>query len=203
MIFADWIAKRPTGPPHGDGVALLDVGIFRAHPARGQDVGQEQHLVILEMIGNDDRPDVGVRHPDIFGLPAGVTAGEMRVSERGAHRVSHQEPRGVHRLCGVAVVAGAELLLLAEEAIATADGERNDDPLTFLQRTFRSDFHNLAHEFVAEDVARPKRRDIAVVQVKVRTADRGRGDAQDGVSRVDDFGIGHGLDAHVVATLPG
>jgi hypothetical protein len=34
--------------PDRDGVAGLDLGILGRHPAGGQDVGKEQHLVVLE-----------------------------------------------------------------------------------------------------------------------------------------------------------
>ena len=97
MISADWIANRPTGPqPQTATVSpSLDLGVLRRHPAGRQDVGEEQHLVVLEMVGNDDRPDVGIGHADIFGLPAGIAAGEVRIAEGGAHWMAHQQPRGI------------------------------------------------------------------------------------------------------------
>ena len=56
---------------------------------------------------------------------------------------------------------------------------------------------------MAEDVAGAHRRDVAVVEVQVGAADRGRGDLEDRIARIDDFGIGNGVDANVVAAVPG
>ena len=189
--------------PHGDRVAGLDVGIDRGLPAGRQDVGQEQDLVVLEAVGNDHRADVGIGHADIFGLAAGIAAGEVGIAERAAHRVAHQDFGGVGGLRRVAVVAGAELLALAEEALAARDGEGDDHALALLERRLGADLDHLAHEFVADDVARAHGRDIAVVEVEVGAADRGRGDLEDRVARIDDLGIGDGVDADVVAALPG
>ena len=44
---------------------------------------------------------------------------------------------------------------------------------------------------------------VVIVEMQVRAADRGRGDADDGVARIDDLRIRHRLDAHVVLALPG
>ena len=124
MISADWIANSPTGPqPHTATVSPGSISAFSArHPAGRQDVGQEQNLIVVEMIGNDDRADVGIRHADIFGLPAGIAAGEVRIAER--RRPSGGPSAAATRPIvsdGIAVVAGAILLLLAEEAVAAAD----------------------------------------------------------------------------------
>ena len=90
--------------------------------------------------------------------------------------MTHQQPRGVHRLGGIAVVAGAELLLLAEEAVAAADRERHDDAVALVEAALRADLDDLAHELVAKHVAWPKPGDVAVVKVKVGPADSRRGD---------------------------
>jgi len=65
----------------------------------------------------------------------------------------------------------------------------------------RTCLDNFAHEFVAEDVARPHSGDVAVVKVKVGAADRGRRDLQDGVVRIDDFRVWNALDPDIVAAL--
>lgn len=54
---------------------------------------------------------------------------------------------------------------------------------------------------MAEHVAVFHRRDIAVVEMQVRAADRRRGDANDRVARIFDFRIGNGVDAHVGAPV--
>ena len=57
--------------PDRDGVALLDVGVLRRHPAGRQDVGEEQHLLVLE-------------------LPSGMTIGPT--SEKGTRTYSACPP---------------------------------------------------------------------------------------------------------------
>ena len=73
----------------------------------------------------------------------------------------------------------------------------------FFSVDFGADLDHLAHELVAEDVARLHRRDVAVVEVQVRAADRGRGDLDDRVARIDDLGIVDRVDADVVLAVPG
>ena len=87
-------------------------------------------------------------------------------------------------------------------ALAAGDGERHHHPLALLERAGRSGLDDLAHEFVAEDVARLHRRDVAIVEVQVRAADGGRGDADDRVARIEDFGIVDRIAADVVLAVP-
>jgi hypothetical protein len=46
------MANMPTGPapPHRDHVAGLDVAHLGAHVAGGEDVGQEQHLLVGQVV---------------------------------------------------------------------------------------------------------------------------------------------------------
>src|ERR1700712_5337098 len=87
----------------------------------------------------------------------------------------------------VSVVAGRVLLLAAMKAGATGDSEGYDDTLPFLERRTRSDLDHLAHEFMAEDIARLHGRDVAVIEMKVRAADCSRSDLDNRVARIDDF----------------
>src|SRR3546814_8112373 len=64
---------------------------------------------------------------------------------------------------------------------------------------FRS--HNFAHEFMAQYVPRLHRRDIAVIEMEVRPADRRGGDADDGVAGIDDFRIVDGIDPDVMLAM--
>ena len=189
--------------PNRDRVARLDPGILRRLPAGWKNIRKEQDLVVLEPVGNDDRPDIAERHPDIFGLSPGIAAGQMREPERSAHRVPHHRLRKVGGFGRIAVFAGAELLLVAKKAAPARDDEGHHHALTLLERRLGADFDHLAHELVAKHVAGPKRRDVTIIKVEVRTADRGRSDLQDHVARIDDFGIGNGFDPNVVAPLPG
>src|SRR5690606_4379678 len=54
-----------------------------------------------------------------------------------------------------------------------------------------------------EDVAWLHRRDIAIVEVQIRSADCGRGDAHDRIARVEDLGSVNGFVAHVMLAVPG
>src|SRR5438270_4087563 len=105
------------------------------------------------MIRNNDRADVRKWHPDIFRLAAGIAAGEVRITEHACHRITVHGLGRVRGFGRVGVVAATELLLLAEEAFAAGDRERDDDALSLLQRAFRTGLDYLAHEFMAEDVA--------------------------------------------------
>src|SRR3546814_7832761 len=106
--------------------------------------------------------------------------------------MAHHQLGRVARLARVAVVARAILLPLAKEALATADREGDDDALPLLQCRTGAGFDDIPHELVPDDIACAHTGDIAVVEMEVRTADRGRGDTQDRIARIDDFGIGDG-----------
>ena len=84
---------------------------------------------------------------------------------------------------------------------AIVNGTTTRSP-TFSFVIVAADLDDLAHELVAEDVAAPHRRDEAVEQVQVGAADRGERDLDDRVARVQDLGIGHLLDAHIVRSVP-
>jgi hypothetical protein len=60
---ADGELADGTTAPDGDGVALLDIAIFRRHVAGWKNVRQEQHLFIRQPIRHLDRPHIGVWHP--------------------------------------------------------------------------------------------------------------------------------------------
>ena len=84
-------ADRAAAPDR-DGVAGLDLRILRRHPAGRQDVRQEQHLVVLDAVGDDDRADVAERHADIFGLAAGIAAGHVAIAEQAATSAGRTAP---------------------------------------------------------------------------------------------------------------
>lgn len=52
-----------------------------------QDIGQEEHVLVAEVVGNRKRVHVAVRDADVFGLAARVAAGEVRVYERQSGQV--------------------------------------------------------------------------------------------------------------------
>ena len=196
-------SHRPAAPDR-DRVTWLDLAIFGRHPARGQDVGHEQHLFVLDaVVGDRERADVGVRHADVLGLPARIAAGQVRVAEDARGGLAVGLAPGVLLVGGIAVVAARILLLAAMVALPARDRKRHDHALACLERARRADLDHLAHEFVAEHVARLHRRNVAVVEVQVGAADRRRSDPDDGVARVEDLGIVDGFAADVVLAVPG
>jgi hypothetical protein len=127
----------------------------------------------------------------------------MRVAERRRHRVAIRELARVGRVRGIRVVAGGELLFLAEEALSAGDDEGHDDALPHFEFFVAlADVHHLTHELMAEDVARFHARDHVIVQMQVRATDRGGSDADDRIARVHQDRIGHCFDANVLFALP-
>ena len=91
----------------------------------------------------------------------------------------------------------------AGPAVAAGDRERDDDAVADLEVVHAAaDLDDLAHELVPEDVALLHRRDVAVVEVQVGAADRGRRDPHDRVAVVEDLRVGDVLDLDGVASRP-
>ena len=180
--------KQPdrAAAPDRDRVAGLDVAHLRAHVAGRQDVGEEQHLLVGEAVLDLERPDIGKRHARELGLPAGEAAGEVRIAERPRCRM----PQCLLGQGGVRIRVLAErpVVVPALPAVAAGNRERHDDAVADLEVLDRApDLHHLAHELVAEDVALLHWLDEAVVEVQVRAADRGGGDADDRVALIQDL----------------
>src|SRR5437762_13351496 len=57
-------------------------------------------------------------------------------------------------------------------------------------------------KFVPQHVARLHSGDVPVIEMEIRSADRGRDDLDDGVARRLDPGIGDRIATHVVAAMP-
>ena len=77
------LADRAAAPDRDD-VAGLDAAHVGGHVAGREDVGEKQHLVVVQALGDLDRSDVGERHARVFGLAAGVAAEQVRVAEDAA-----------------------------------------------------------------------------------------------------------------------
>jgi hypothetical protein len=172
------------------------------HVAGREDIGQEDDFLVFQAIRNLERAHIGERHARVLGLPAGVPAEQLRVSEQPAGREAHDllDHAGVR----IGVIAQRPEIALAEEAVAARDRERNDHAITDRQVLhLRPQLDDLAHELMAEDVAGLERRDVTAVQVQIRSADAGGGDFDDGVTRVEDLGLGHVLHPHVFCAAPG
>src|SRR5215218_6615939 len=110
---------------------------------------------------------VGERHAQIFGLAAGITAGQVGIAE---------QPRG-----GMAEYLLGEVLLpvgaLAHRVIAataliafpTGDREGNDDAISLAERMFgaAADLDDLAHRLMAKNVARQHCRNEVMKKMEV------------------------------------
>ena len=190
-----------AGAEHGDDLAALDVAEVGAHEAGREDVRQEQDLLVGQVVLDLERADIRERHARVLSLPPGVAAGEMRVAEDARGRVTEHLLR--HARVRVGVLAQRVQLVLAVPAVAAGDRERHDDAIADLQvRDAAADLDDLAHELVPEDVALLHRRDVAVVEMQIRPADRRRGDLHDRVTVVEDLGVGDVLDLDRVAARP-
>src|SRR5690606_3886460 len=168
-----------------------------------QDIGEKQHLLVIQLLGKAERAGVGLGYPHIFRLTAGHTAVEVAVAEqRGPRRNLLLVEDGT--AVGVGGFAGGMQIHVAEEAAAAGDDEGHQHALALADGgDILAGFHHLAEEFMAEDVAVLHLGDRAPVQVQVRTADRGGGDLQDDIVIGDDGRIGYGFHSNVVTAVIG
>src|SRR5690606_4741299 len=108
-----------------------------------------------------------------------------------------------HPRVGVAVLAQRGQSFFAWTARATGDRERHDDAVADLEVLhLATDLDDFAHELVPEDVALLERRDVAVVEVEVRSTDRGARDLHDGIAGIEDLRIGDPLDVDLLRSVP-
>ena len=72
-----------------DRVPILNLGILSRHVPGWEDIGQEQGLLIGDIVRNLDRPDV--RHWDakVFSLATAIAAQHMTESEKSRWRMPH------------------------------------------------------------------------------------------------------------------
>jgi hypothetical protein len=190
-----------AGAEHGDRLSARDVTEIGSEPAGGEDVREEEDLLVGEVILDLERTDVGVGNPRVLGLATCIAAGQTGVAEE-ARRPMAEELLGESPV-GVAVLAHGIQLVLAGPAVAAGDGERHDHSVAHLEvRHALAELDDLAHELVAEDVPSLHRGDVPVVQVQVRATDRGGGDLHDRVAVIDDLRIGDVLHLDRVASRP-
>src|SRR5690606_22381899 len=94
--------------------------------------------------------------------------------------------------------------LPAHEALAAADLERHDHPVARGEAAhLGTDLFHDAHRLVSHDVAGRHERRQRLVEMQVRTADRGRRHPDDGVGRLGDARIRHVVHTDVAFALPG
>ena len=96
-------------------------------------------------------------------------------------------------------------MLLAEEAAAAGDGERNDYAVTYFQ-LIRLDggayLYYFAHELVPEDVPLLHSGDVPVVQVEVGTANCGACNPHNGVAGIKNLRIRNIFDSNLFDAHP-
>jgi hypothetical protein len=109
-----------AGAPDGDRPRRPDVAHLGAHVAGREDVRQEQHLLVGQVVLDLDRADVGERHARVLGLAAGVAAGQVRVAEDAGGRVA--EHLLGHPGVRVGVLAERVQLVLAGQQLPQAIG---------------------------------------------------------------------------------
>src|SRR5215213_4225558 len=103
----------------------------------------------------------------------------------------------------VGVLADGVELVPARPAVATRDRERHHDAVAHAEVGYAAaGLHDLAHELVHEDVDLAHRRDVAVVEMQIRAADRRGADLHDGVAIVEDLRIRDILHLHGVPPRP-
>ena len=128
LAMANW----PTGPqPQTAMVSPAGCRTSRAHVAGGQDVGEEEHLLVRHPVRHFERSHVGKGDPGVLRLAAGVTPGEMRVAEDTRSRVPPQLLG--HPGVGIGVLTDRVHPLLAGEADAAGDGEGHHHPIADFQ----------------------------------------------------------------------
>lgn len=104
---------------------------------------------------------------------------------------------------GIGVVAGGPQLFSAELAVATGDGEGNNDPVAAAEvRDFFTRFLGDADEFVSQDVAFFHGGNEAIEQMQVRPANRCPGYLNYGIVRIEDRGIGNVVNLNVAGAHP-
>ena len=177
-------ADRPEREDN-DRVADPDAARFGAAEAGRGDIGQEHDLLIADAIGDRREVGLGGRDEDVFGLATvdGVA-----------------EAPAAHGFVAAAVAALAEVAGQAGAALAARGDRRDEDALTdFVAGDARAELVDDADRLVADDQARADRI-LALEDVDVGAADRGRRDADDGLADPGSR-TRHGLDADVAGAV--
>src|SRR5207253_682944 len=103
----------------------------------------------------------------------------------------------------VRVIARGPQTLLTEEAVAAGDREWHHHAVASPEVVYlRSDFHDLAHELVAEDIPLHHRRNIAIVEMQVGATDGRQTVLHDAIVGIDDPRVWYVLDPHIIDAIP-
>jgi hypothetical protein len=84
--LAPFARKQPdrTQTPDGDAVALFDIRTNGAVVGGRDDVTKIQCFLVRDGVRDLEKVDVAESRPDIFGLPSGEAAREMRAAEQAS-----------------------------------------------------------------------------------------------------------------------
>ena len=163
-----------AGTDDRNGVTGLDATLQHADlVGRGKDVGDEQHLLVAEALGDLVDRRVGERH-----------AGELRLEAVDQMPEDPAAAADAEAVLGLLAEAAAPAGGDARDEDAVADGDGGDG---------RADLDDGADGLVSEDRPGLHRGDVALQDVEVRAADRRCVDPYDGVRRVDDGRVGSRL----------
>ena len=156
--------------PDRDHVAAAHAAQVRAHPAGRRGVGGEQGVGRRPRRVRE-RAVVDVRDPDVLGVAALEPARWRAVAEDAAGLVAEE-------LCAT---SGLGLPLSHSDHRSCVQYQHRPQPMkehtttrspTLCSADRRTDLDDLAHELVADHVARAHRRDVAAEQVQVGSARR-------------------------------
>src|SRR4051812_7572468 len=191
-----------TAAPDRNGIGRLDIALDGGLPSGREDVTEEENLLVRDTIRHLDVRRISKGNAEIFGLPARIAAGQMRVVEQACGRVAEYLVSEI--LLAVGGLAHREIAAFALVALAADDCERNHHPVTDLELVLglRPDLDDLSHHLMSHDVAGQHRRDEVVEQVQVRAADCTTGHLDDGVARLLDFGVSDGIAPDVFLAVP-
>ena len=183
--------EQPHGPAaeHGDVVARVDLGEIRAEVAGGEDVGDEDRLVIADLLGKLHHADVRQRDPGQFRL--------QPVKRPG--RLGPAEERGAGLLAvGVGVVALGVVAGPAIRAIAACNSRRDHDPVADLEvADLLAQLLDDAHALMPEDRAGLHAGHGSPDHVQVGAADRAGGQPHDRVGGLLDLGLGNAVEPDI------
>ena len=182
-------------PDHCQGAVGRHPRVLHGLPGGGEDVAEEEVVLVRQLGAHLHQPEVGVRDPQELGLAAGDLTVELGVAQQRRTRAVLGDLRGL---------ALRGQLLGTHGAAPAGDGERDHHAVAGAHvGDLCTDLLDDAHRLMAYDVTGGHERAEHLVEVEVRAADRGGGDADDRVGGVLEDGVGHGLDAHAFGALPG
>jgi hypothetical protein len=142
-------------------------------------------LFISQALGHFEAINIGMGYANVLRVRSCVTAEGMRVAVDSSGYTAQQ--RFLQFGIGVRVVAERPKFVLAIPTLSAADERRNDNAIALLDLAHLWPcLDDLAHEFVADDIAFPHGRDVPVNEVQVGATCRRGSNFQDHVMGIDD-----------------